>query len=70
MNKAAKERPSTADEDRGETLVAAEITTRAPETPASRTDVFGHAPARSRDEEKDVDVASVFGKLKGLKVPN
>ncbi len=65
VNKAAKDRPAV-EEDRGETLLAAEITTR-PEAPASRSDVFGDAPARSKSEDDDIDVDSVFGKLKGLK---
>ena len=67
VNRAAKDRPTVAEEDRGETLVAAEITTRGHEAPASRSDVFGDSPARGREEE-DIDVASVFGKLKGFKV--
>ena len=69
VNRAAKDRPATTEEERGETLVAAEITTRGHDAPSSRSDVFGDAPVRGpREEDDDIDVDSVFGKLKGLKV--
>ena len=66
--RANKDRPQTPDE--GQTLLSAEITTGPrPEVSLSREDVFGSKPAApARDEEAHVDVDSVFGKLKGLKV--
>lgn len=66
VNRAAKERPR-AEEDRGQTLIPAEITTRQT-APASAASVFGEASQKPRDDEHgDVDVSSVFGKLKDLK---
>ena len=66
VNRAAKERPR-ADEDRGQTLIPAEITTRQA-APASAASVFGLAKQKPKDDEHDgVDVSSVFGKLKDLK---
>ena len=51
----------------GQTLVPAEITTARP-TPSTATDVFGGAaPAPKPKEEEQIDVDSVFGKLKELK---
>ena len=66
--RANKDRPQTPDE--GQTLLSAEITTGPrPEVSLSREDVFGSRPAApARDEEAHVDVNSVFGSLKGLKV--
>jgi len=64
VNRAAKERPKV-EEDRGQTLVPAEITTAKP-TPTSQAEVFGAAPKPKAKEEK-IDVDSVFGKLKELK---
>ena len=66
VNRAAKDRPAQA-EDQGATLMPAEITT-APRAPATQEDVFGSSsPAPRREEEDDIDLDSVFGKLKGLK---
>ena len=66
VNRAAKERPR-AEEDRGQTLIPAEITTR-PTTPASAASVFGESTQKPKDDEEDgVDVSSVFAKLKDLK---
>jgi uncharacterized protein len=65
VNRAAKERPKV-EEDRGQTLVPAELTTAKP-APAStsQADVFGAAKPKTQEEKIDVD--SVFGKLKELK---
>jgi hypothetical protein len=67
--RAAKERPPQV-EDRGQTLVPAEITTRRePPAPATRAEVFGTAaPAPATQPEADVNLDSVFAKLKDLKV--
>ncbi len=66
VNRAAKERPR-AEEDRGQTLIPAEITTRQA-APASAASVFGQASQKPKDDEDDnVDVSSVFAKLKDLK---
>ncbi len=66
VNRAAKERPR-AEEDRGQTLIPAEITTR-PTAPASAASVFGASTQKPKDDEQDgVDVSSVFAKLKDLK---
>src|ERR1700722_20248058 len=66
VNRAAKERPKV-EEDRGQTLVPAEVTTAKPHSsPTSQADVFGAAPKPKAQEEK-IDVDSVFGKLKELK---
>jgi len=64
VQRAAKDRPTVV-EDHGQTLVPAEVTTK-PE-PRTHTDVFGDAPAPRREEEDEIDLASVFGKLKDLK---
>jgi hypothetical protein len=63
VNRAAKERPKV-EEDRGQTLVPAEVTTAKP-APTSQADVFGAAKPKTQEEKIDVD--SVFGKLKELK---
>jgi uncharacterized protein len=66
VNRAAKERPKV-EEDRGQTLVPAEVTTAKPHSsPTSQAEVFGAAPKPKAQEEK-IDVDSVFGKLKELK---
>jgi uncharacterized protein len=67
--RAAKERPQQV-EDRGQTLVPAEVTTRrAPPAPATQAEVFGTAaPAPATQPEPDVNLDSVFAKLKDLKV--
>src|ERR1700693_3458694 len=60
VNRAAKERPKV-EEDRGQTLVPAEVTTAKPHSsPTSQADVFGAAPKPKAQEEK-IDVDSVFG---------
>ena len=70
VNRAAKDRPHVVVEDHGQTLMPAEVTTRAYDAPVSEEDVFGHAPAKQPEpeEEEDLDVDSVFAKLKDLKV--
>src|SRR6201997_3169847 len=57
VNRAAKERPKV-EEDRGQTLVPAEITTARP-APTSQAEVFGAPKAKEKEEKIDVD--SVFG---------
>ncbi|MGD0720311.1 MAG: cell cycle transcriptional regulator TrcR [Roseiarcus sp.] len=65
VNRAAKDRPKV-EEDRGQTLVPAEITTARP-TPTSQAEVFGTAAPKPKPKEEKIDVDSVFGKLKELK---
>lgn len=66
--RAAKERPQAV-VDKGDTLVPAEVTTRREPAPATQAEVFGAAgPAPATQPEADVDVDSVFAKLKDLKV--
>lgn len=65
VNRAAKDRPPQA-EDQGATLVPAEVTTSVRE-PATHEDVFGSAAAPQREQVEEIDLESVFGKLKGLK---
>ncbi len=66
VSRSAKDRPARVEEDRSQTLLPAEVTTR-PAEPTSRDDVFGTAKPAA-EEEKAPDVDSVFGKLKQLKV--
>jgi hypothetical protein len=60
--------------DHGATLMPAEITTAPREyeperhEPASQEEVFGSHKPRHEDDEEDIDVDSVFSKLKNLKV--
>ena len=61
VNRAAKDRPK--EEERGQTLVPAEITTARPSpSPSSQLEVFG-VPKPKPSEER-IDVNSVFSKLK------
>ncbi|MGO9756925.1 MAG: cell cycle transcriptional regulator TrcR, partial [Roseiarcus sp.] len=60
VNRAAKDRPKV-EEDRGQTLVPAEVTTAKP-TPKSQAEVFGAVKPKAKEEK--IDVNSVFGKLK------
>ncbi|MCU1500292.1 MAG: hypothetical protein JWM47_4245 [Acidimicrobiales bacterium] len=66
VQRANKDKPQTTPEP-GQTLVSAEITT-APKQPATQEDVFGSAAAPKRPTEEQIDVESVFSKLKDLKV--
>lgn len=68
VNRAAKERPAAVI-DRGQTLMPAEVTTAVREAPVDETSVFGEpaAAAVHEDEDEDLDVNSVFSKLKTLK---
>ena len=66
VNRANKDKPQQAP-DPGQTLVSAEITT-APRAPTTTEEVFGSAPAPKPKVEDAIDVASVFAKLKDLKV--
>ncbi len=68
VNRAAKDRPP-AEEDRGQTLVPSEVTTReTPNEPVSEADVFGNSGVEKAEPEAGIDVDSVFAKLKDLKV--
>jgi hypothetical protein len=68
VNRAAKDRP-VVEADHGQTLVPAEVTTRSlHDEPVTEADVFGTAPAKRPEREADIDVDSVFAKLKDLKV--
>jgi hypothetical protein len=68
VNRAAKERPAAVI-DRGPTLVPAEVTTARREAPVNETSVFGDSGARPQvdEEDEEIDVNSVFAKLKTLK---
>jgi hypothetical protein len=67
VNRAAKERPAAVI-DRGQTLMPAEVTTAQREAPVNETSVFGDsARAPLDDDEEDIDVNSVFAKMKTLK---
>ncbi len=64
VNKAAKDRPATAD-DRGQTLAPAEATTSRARA-ATQEEVFGSSSKpRGGDDEEDVDLTSVFSNLRG-----
>jgi hypothetical protein len=65
VNRAAKDRPKV-EEDRGQTLVSAEITTAKP-APTSQAEVFGAPAPKPKPNEEKIDVDSVFGKLRELK---
>jgi hypothetical protein len=68
VNRAAKDRPPV-EEDHSQTLVPAEVTTRpVVEQPMTERAVFGDGPARVAEEEPDVDLDSVFAKLKDFKI--
>ena len=62
--RAAKEKPPAAAEDGGQTLLPAEITTAPEPAPAAP---FAGLNAPKEDEEEEIDVNSVFAKLKQLK---
>ena len=63
--RAAKDAPIRPEEP-SQTLLPAETTTA--REPRTTEEVFGAPkPAAPREEEEEIDVASVFGKLKGLK---
>ena len=66
VNRANKDKPQTIP-DPGQTLVSAEITT-APRAPATQEEVFGSATAPRQPTEEQIDVDSVFSRLKDLKV--
>ena len=65
VNRAAKDAPHRPEEP-SQTLLPAETTTA--REPRTTEEVFGAPkPPAPRDDEDEIDVASVFGKLKGLK---
>jgi hypothetical protein len=68
VQRAAKDRPALV-QDHSPTLIPAEETTQ-PDyyAPTSHEDVFGSSPAKVEEEEEEIDVESVFGKLKDLKI--
>ena len=66
VNRASKDKVVPV-EDRGQTLVPAEITTAPKSEPTTQEEVFGVAPAKRKEEDK-IDVDSVFAQLKSLKV--
>ncbi|HEY8033726.1 MAG TPA: cell cycle transcriptional regulator TrcR [Methylocella sp.] len=66
VNRAAKERPQP-EEDRGQTLVPSEVTTReSPKEPMTKSEVFASAGTAKAEPEASIDVDSVFAKLKDL----
>jgi len=68
VNRAAKDRPPV-EEDRGQTLVSSEVTTRETHNEAvSEAGVFGIAGVEKAEPEAGINVDSVFAKLKDLKV--
>ena len=69
VQRASKDRPAVAP-DQGPTLVPAEQTTQPYYyEPTSHEDVFGSSPKKEEaEEEEEIDVESVFGKLKDLKI--
>ena len=70
VNRAAKDKPPAASDsrERGQTLMPAEITT-GPRAEVQHHDgpVFSERPQSRHHDEDDLDVASVFSKLKTLK---
>jgi hypothetical protein len=67
VNRAAKDRPAV-EEDHGPTLTSAEITTAPRTMPATQEEVFGSKAGKHAEQEEEIDVDSVFAKLKDLKV--
>jgi len=70
VNRAAKDRPQQtieAQERGGQTLMPAEITTGPREAHQPDGPVFADSPQPHADLDEDLDVASVFSKLKTLK---
>jgi uncharacterized protein len=67
VQRAAKDRPALV-QDQGPTLAPAEETTQPYYyEPTSHEDVFGTSPSKPEPAEEEIDVDSVFAKLKGLK---
>ena len=67
VNRAAKDRPPP-EEDRGQTLVPSEVTTREMHNePLSEAGVFGSAGVEKSEPEAGIDVDSVFAKPKDPK---
>lgn len=68
VNRAAKDRPPV-EEDHGQTLVPSEITTReVRDQPVTEAGVFGSAVKEKAQPDADINVESVFAKLKDVKV--
>ena len=69
VNRAAKDKPQGADvQDRGQTLMPAEITTGPREAYQPEAPVFATDNRQKRTEDDAIDVSSVFSKLKTLNV--
>jgi hypothetical protein len=66
VNRASKDKV-VQPEDRGQTLVPAEITTAPKSEPTTHEQVFGTTPTKRKEEDK-IDVDSVFAQLKTLKI--
>ncbi len=64
VNRAAKDAPPRT-EEASQTLLPAEVTTQ--REARTTEELFGQSSAPAREEEDEVDVESVFGKLKDLK---
>lgn len=68
VNRAAKERPQP-EEDRGQTLVPSEVTTReSAKEPMTKAEVFASTDTAKAEPEASIDVDSVFAKLKDLNI--
>jgi hypothetical protein len=63
VQRSAKDRPQVEAQDGGQTLMPAEVTTAREE----ERDPFADRPAARPVREEDIDVDSVFAKLKQLK---
>jgi len=63
VQRAAKDRPQVAVEENSQTLMPAEVTT----APEPNRDPFADRPTTRPEREADIDVDSVFAKLKQLK---
>jgi hypothetical protein len=65
VQRAAKDRPQVEPQDSGQTLMPAEVST----APEPSRDPFADRPTSRPEREADIDVNSVFAKLKQLKRP-
>jgi hypothetical protein len=71
VNRAAKDRPAPANASTGQTLMPAEITTGPREERQAEASVFADGPQpHVSNEHEDLDVASVFSRLKTVKTEN
>ena len=65
VNRAAKDRPLV-EADQGPTLAPAEITTAPKTMPTTQEEVFGKRTEKRVEQRDEIDVDSVFAKLKDL----